>query len=342
MSCFITGYGAALPERVVTNAELAPMLGVTPDWIEANSGIRERHWVDADQAASDLAVAAVRDALRDAGTRAEEVDYLIACTLSPDYQTPGIAPIVQRKIAGCGHVPAIDLRAGCAAILYSLQLARGLIESRAARTVVCFGAEAQSKGLDLHPRSADLSMLFGDGAGALVLTDGSNLTDKAREYLVRIDDILIETDGSFAEDLIVRAPGTANGARWLDESNIESRIHHGSMQGRNVILQAVRKLSDSADRILARNGLSANEVDLVIPHQANANLLAALARKLCIATDRVVMNVDRLGNTSGASAFLALSQAHVEGRIMPGSHLLILAFGAGFTWGAALASAVDV
>jgi 3-oxoacyl-[acyl-carrier-protein] synthase-3 len=336
VSCFITGYGSALPQRVVTNAELAPMLGVTPDWIEDNSGIRERRWVEGDQAASDLAVAAVRDALRDAGTRAEEVDYLVACTLSPDHQVPGIAPIVQHKLKGCRPVPAIDLRAGCAAILYSLQLARGLIESRAASTVVCFGAEAQSKGLDLHPRSADLSMLFGDGAGAIVLHGQAKLQDIPREHLVRVDDILIETDGSFAEDLIVRAPGTANGARWLDAEQLAAGWHYGSMQGRMVILQAVRKLSDAADRILIRNGLSSDQVDLVIPHQANANLLAALARKLGIGADRVVMNVDRLGNTSGASAFLALWEAHREGRLQRGGRVLILAFGAGFTWGAAL------
>jgi 3-oxoacyl-[acyl-carrier-protein] synthase III len=338
VSCFIKGYGSELPQRVVTNAEIAPMLGVTPDWIEANSGIRERRWVDADQATSDLAVAAVRDALNDAGFRAEDVDYLIGCTLSPDYQTPGIAPIVQRKLEGCRYVPAIDLRAGCAAILYGLQLARGLIESQAASTVVCFGAEAQSKGLDLHPRSADLSMLFGDGAGAVVLSGDAKLRDKPREYRVRVDDILIESDGSFAEDLIVRAPGTANGPRWLDESHIDARMHYGSMQGRNVILQAVRRLSNAADRILIRNGLSLDQVDLVIPHQANANLLAALSRKLCIGAERVVMNVDRLGNTSGASAFLALWQAHREGRLQRGKRVLILAFGAGFTWGAALCS----
>ena len=168
MSCFITGYGSALPQRVVTNAELAPMLGVTPDWIEANSGIRERRWVDADQATSDLAVEAVRNALNDAGTRGEEIDYLIACTLSPDYQVPGIAPLLQQKLEGCRGVPAIDLRVGCAAILYSLQLARGLIESRAANTVVCFGAEAQSKGLDLHARSADLSMLLATARARLL------------------------------------------------------------------------------------------------------------------------------------------------------------------------------
>ena len=336
MSCFITGYGSALPQRVVTNAELAPMLGVTPDWIEANSGIRERRWVEADQAASDFAVEAVRNALSDAGTRAEEVDYVIACTLSPDYQTPGLAPIVQRKLEGCRGVPAVDLRAGCAAILYSLQLARGLIESRAASTIVCFGAEAQSKGLDLHPRSADLSMLFGDGAGAVVMSGESKVPDKTREYLVRIDDILIETDGSFAEDLIVRAPGTANGARWLDESHIDSRVHHGSMQGRTVILQAVRKLSDAALRITERNCVAPNEIDLVIPHQANANLLRALAKKLSISEQRIVTNVDRFGNTSCASAFLTLWQAHREHRLRSGSYALVLAFGAGFTWGAAL------
>jgi 3-oxoacyl-[acyl-carrier-protein] synthase-3 len=182
-------------------------------------------------------------------------------------------------------------------------------------------------------------MLFGDGAGAVVLRGEEKLTDKARECLVRVDDILIETDGSFAADLIVRAPGTANGVRWLDQSHLDSGMHYGSMLGRNVILQAVRKLSDAAERILVRNGLSPSQVDLVVPHQANANLLAALARKLCIATDRIVVNVDRLGNTSGASAFLALSQAYREGQIKSGSRLLILAFGAGFTWGAALCSA---
>ncbi|HEY3139214.1 MAG TPA: ketoacyl-ACP synthase III, partial [Blastocatellia bacterium] len=265
MSCYIRGYGAALPRHVVTNTELAPLLGVAPEWIEANSGICERRWVDADQTTSDLAVAAVRDALNDAGTSAEQVDYLIGCTLSPDYQVPGIAPLVQRKIDGCRNIPAIDLRAGCAAILYGLQLARSLIESKSAHTVVCFGAEAQSKGLDLQPRSAELSMLFGDGAGAVVLSRESKPIDKARHCLVRIDDILIETDGRFAEDLIVRAPGTANGARWFDAEHLATGLHYGSMQGRSVILQAVRKLADAAIRITERNGISLDEIDVVIP-----------------------------------------------------------------------------
>jgi len=334
--CYITGYGAALPDRVVTNAELAPLLGVTPDWIEAHSGIGERRWVEAHRATSDLAVAAVRDALNDADRSAEQIDYLIGCTLSPDYQVPGVAPIVQRKLDGCRNIPAIDLRAGCSAILYSLQLARSLIESESAHTVVCFGAEAQSKGLDLQPRSAELSMLFGDGAGAVVVSNESKLNDKARGYPLRIDDILIETDGRFAEDLIVRAPGTANGARWLDEEHLAAGLHYGSMEGRSVILQAVRKIADAAVCITERNGISLDEIDVVIPHQANANLLRSLAKKLSISEERVVSNLERFGNTSSASAFLALWQARREHRLHAGSYALILAFAAGFTWGSAL------
>jgi 3-oxoacyl-[acyl-carrier-protein] synthase-3 len=342
VGCFIVGAGSCLPTRVVTNAEIAPLLGITSDWIEASSGIRERRWVEPAQSTSDLAVAAVRDALDDASLSSDQVDYLIGCTLSPDYQVPGIAAIVQRKLDGCRQIPALDIRAGCAGILYGLQLASGLIESCAARNVVCFGAEAQSKGLDLNPRSAELSMLFGDGAGAIVMSNEQGLTGRSPEPNLRIEDVLIETDGRFAEDLIVRAPGTGNGAQWIDPEQMAAGLQYGSMQGRSVILQAVRKLADAAIRITERNSLSVAEVDVVIPHQANANLLRALARKLSIPEERVVINVERFGNTSGASAFLAFSQAKREHRFRVDSNVLIVAFGAGFTWGAALCRVCDM
>ncbi len=334
MSCYIIGAGAALPERVVANAELAPLLGVTADWIESGSGIRERRWVTAEQSTSDLAVAAVHDALSRAGMRAEKIDYLIGCTLSPDYQVPGVAPLVQRKLAGCRPIPAVDLRVGCAAILYSLQLARGLIESGSAGTVACFGAEAQSKGLDLSPHSAELSMLFGDGAGALIVSGDAN---QNRDWFdLRVEDVLLASDGDFAEDLIVRSPGTGNGARWLSSEQLVAGLHYGFMNGRNVILHAVRKLAEAAVEITERNGLGLDEIDLVIPHQANANLLSALSRKLSLSRERIISNVDRFGNTGGASAFIALWQAYREERLQPGAAVLIVAFAAGFTWGAAL------
>jgi 3-oxoacyl-[acyl-carrier-protein] synthase-3 len=339
MSCYIIGYGAALPARVVTNAGLAPALGVAPEWIAANSGIRERRWVSADQSASDLAAAAAREALDDAGLSAAQLDYLIGGTLSPDYQVPGIAPLAQRKLDGCRQIPAVDLRVGCAAILYSLQLARGLIASSAAETVLCFGAEAQSKGLDISRRSAEISMLFGDGAGAVVVSreprrDVAALRSDA--VALKVDDVRLATDGNFAEDLIVRAPGTANGARWLDAEQRAQQWHYAEMNGRGVILQVVRKLGDAALEITARNGIRLAQIDVLVPHQANANLLRALGKRLEIPEERVVMNLDRYGNTSGASAFLALHQARREGRLSPGARVLILAFAAGFTWGAAL------
>ena len=334
MSCYIIGAGAALPERVVANAELAPLLGVTSDWIESCSGIRERRWVAPEQSTSDLAVASVEDALNSANVSAEMIDYLIGCTLSPDYQVPGIAPLVQRNLAGCRQVPAVDLRVGCAAILYSLQLARALIESSDARTVACFGAEAQSKGLDLSPCSADLSMLFGDGAGALIVS-GEASGNRGR-FDLRVEDVFLASDGSFAEDLIVPAPGTANGARWLSSEQLIAGLHYGYMNGRNVVLHAVRKLAEAAVEITERNGLGLDEIELVIPHQANGNLLAALSRRLSLNPERVISNVDRFGNTGGASAFIALWQAVQEERLRPGAAVLIVAFGAGFTWGAAL------
>jgi 3-oxoacyl-[acyl-carrier-protein] synthase-3 len=324
---------------VVTNAELAPRLGVAPEWIEANSGIRERRWVAEVECASDLGAAAVKSALALSGVNAQSVDYLIGCTMSPDYQLPGVAAIVQRKVEGMKAIPAVDLRVGCAAILYALQLGSALINSRSARVVVCFGTEAQSKGLDLHNRSAEISMLFGDGAAALVLS-GEPLPAAGCNVWLEPYDFVIGTDGSFADELAVRAPGTANGAEWISTAQMELGLHRGAMNGRVVILQAVRKLVEAARAIMSRNGVSADEISLVVPHQANANLLRSLSGQLKIPAERIVINLDRLGNTSSASAFIALWQAHRDRLIEPGRHILILAFGAGFTWGAALCRAV--
>jgi 3-oxoacyl-[acyl-carrier-protein] synthase III len=329
MTCYLTGFGAALPAREVTNAELAPQLGVTPEWIEANSGIRARRWVRADQSTSELAVEAVHAALRDASLGAEQLDYLIGGTLSPDYQVPGITPLVQRRLVGCRMVPALDVRTGCVAILYSLQVAWGLLAAGVAQNIACFGAEAQSKGLDIHPRSAELSMLFGDGAGAVIVSH----TPKPDGLSLRLLDVLLATDGSFAADLCVRAPGTANGPSWQADDPF---LQFGTMNGRTVILQAVRKLSDTALMITARHGLTPDQIDVIVPHQANLNLLQALGKRLGLSMERIVINVDRYGNTSGASAFLALQQAHTEKRFRAGAYVLVLAFGAGFTWGAAL------
>src|SRR5262249_21776739 len=154
-TAYISSVGAALPERVVTNAQLGPMLGVSPEWIESNSGIKQRRWVGAETSASDLGAMAVADVISASGESPARIDYLIGCTMSPDYQVPGIAPLVQSKVAGIGAVPALDIRTACCGLLYSLQLARGLVNSGTAGSVVCFGAEAQSKGLPLDHAHAE-------------------------------------------------------------------------------------------------------------------------------------------------------------------------------------------
>lgn len=332
MSAYLIGVGAALPGRIVTNEEISASLGVAPEWILANSGIRERRWAADGEAASDLAVAAAAAALEDAGVAASAVDYLIGGTISPDYQVPGIAPLVQRRLSGCRRAPALDVRVGCAAALYSLQLAAALIDSRMAKTVVCFGSEAQSKGLRLDRANAELSMLFGDGAGAVVVSDQPRRGSPG----LRLEDISISTDGVFAEDLCVRAPGTGNGPHWFDDEQRSRGLHYGAMNGRTVILQAVRKLTEAAREMAARHRIDLREIDFIIPHQANLNLLTALGKQLEIAPDRFVVNVDRYGNTGGASVYLALAQAKEEGRWQAGRRVMLLAFGAGFTWGAAL------
>src|SRR5262249_16309308 len=177
---------------------------------------------------------------------------------------------------------------------------------------------------------------FGDGAGAVVVTRDRPPEPTPGMHVLQLEDILIATDGNFAEDLMVPVPGTGNGERWLDQQQLLTGLHHGVMNGRSVILHAVRKLGDAAAEIVKRNSLQLDEIDLVIPHQANANLLRALSKKLAIDDDRIVMNLHRLGNTSGASPFLTLWQAHRDERLRAGARILILAFGAGFTWGACL------
>jgi len=336
MSAYITACGAALPDRIVTSAELAPMLGVPPEWIETNSGIKQRRWAAAEVAASDLAARAVKNTLGHSGIGPDGIDYLIGCTISPDYQVPGIAPLVQAKVPGIRAVPALDIRVGCCGLLQCLQLARALVDAGTANSVICFGAEAQSKGLPLDPAHAETSMLFGDGAGAVLV----QREPAGRDVSLKIEDVVLFADGAYATDLCVRAPGSGNGQSWLAGEQIAAGMHLPQMHGKNVILHAVRKLTDAGLEILARNNLTIDEIDLVIPHQANGNLLTLVARRLELPPERIVVNLDLFGNTSSASAFIALWQARLEGRLAVGARVLFLAFGSGFVWGSAFCTVV--
>ncbi|MCA1613787.1 MAG: ketoacyl-ACP synthase III [Acidobacteria bacterium] len=334
MKAFVTGSGAALPERVVTNEEIAGRLGLEPEFIYKASGIRARRWAAPGTATSTLAAAALRLALADARLDAGEIDYLLFGTMTPDRFVPGSASAAQAK-AGLRDIPCLDIRATCCNALYGLQLARALVASGAARRVAVCLAEVQSPWLRLTPEAGTISMLFGDGASALIVSD------EGAAGALEIEDVLLATDGAFVDDLGVRCPGTefgnaAGGAEGAaQESDFAAR-----MVGQSVILQASRKMVAACRSVLERNRLTAADVRWVVPHQANANLLTQVARALKLAhADGVVSVLEDYGNTSSASMGIALDSLRRAGKVGSGERLLLPAFGAGFTWGAGLCRA---
>jgi 3-oxoacyl-[acyl-carrier-protein] synthase-3 len=333
MKAYIAGSGTYLPEGVVSNADLTERLGLTPEQIFKSSGIRNRRWASEGTTTSTLAARSLLEAIENAGLKPEQIDYLITGTMTPDRYIPGTAPAVQ-KLAGLREVPALDIRGACCNGLYGLQVARALVQSGAAQCVAICLAEIQSAWLDLSPASGTISMLFGDGASTLIVCSEETMTSDSRESAnLEIVDIFLATDGTHVGDLGIRAPGTEFRASAADPA-----AYRPSMVGQSVILQASRKMVAACQTVLSRNSLTINDVRWLVPHQANANLLAQVGRALSFPRpDGIISVIEDLGNTSSASMGIALDHLRRSGRIEAGEYLLLPAFGAGFTWGAALA-----
>jgi 3-oxoacyl-[acyl-carrier-protein] synthase III len=360
LKAFITGTGMHVPERVVSNEEIATRLGLTPEQIFKSSGIRRRRWADEGTRTSDLAAHALRSALEDAGLETKDVDYLLFGTMTPDRFIPGSAPAVQNQL-GLREIPCLDIRATCCNALYGLQVARSLVQSGAARHVAICLAEIQSAWLDLSPASGTISMLFGDGASALIVSseDALDARDEDERRALEILDVTLATNGAYIDDLGIRCPGTefgvkssraataaaatmAAGETVADEKDAASAFDtYPRMVGQSVILQASRKMIASCQALLAAHNLSVEDVRWVVPHQANANLLAQVGRGLRFPPewDGLISVLEDSGNTSSASMGLALDSLRRSGRVGAGDYLLLPAFGAGFTWGAGLCRA---
>lgn len=320
-----------VPEHAVSNEDLADKLGLEPEQIFKSSGIRRRRWAEAGTTTSSLAAKALEDALANAGLKSEDIDYLLFGTMTPDRFVPGSAPAVQKTL-GLREVPCLDIRAACCNALYALQVASAIVISGTARHVAICLAEIQSTYLNLSPEAGTTSMLFGDGASAIIVS--GERTDGVLEVL----DINLATDGTYVDDLGVRCPGTEFGAQGGAESAADS---FPRMVGQSVILQASRKIVAACQTVLQRNSLEAADVRWIVPHQANANLLAQVARGLKFPTDQggVISVLEDYGNTSSASMGIALDTLRRSNRIQSGDYLLLPAFGAGFTWGAGLCRA---
>jgi 3-oxoacyl-[acyl-carrier-protein] synthase III len=315
----ITGVGSSLPPRLVLNTWFEARVDTTDEWIRSRTGIEARHFADDGVVTSDLAVEAARIALRTAGIPAEQLDMIVCASVTGDTPFPATAVWVQEKLGlSC---PAFDVNAACAGFSYGLATATAFVESGMADTVLLIGAEVYSRILDFTDRQT--CVLFGDGAGATVI----QASDRPG-----IEGTVLGADGTAAEILLVPAGGSREPASA--ETVAASRHRIQMPNGREVFKRAVTEMAASCREVLEKNGHSPDDVDLLIPHQANARIMVAVAERLGIPLERAVVDVAEVGNTSAASIPIALDRAYRAGRINEGDLVLFTSFGAGLTWGA--------
>jgi 3-oxoacyl-[acyl-carrier-protein] synthase III len=316
--------GVAVPPGVLTNADLTRMLDTSDEWIVERTGIRERHIATPDQSVAMLSREASEKALSRADLTAGDIDAIVLATASPDRLLPSTACDLQ-ALLGADKAAAFDISAACPGFVFATSVAQGLIASGQSEVVLVVGAEKLSTITDFQDRST--AILFGDGAGAAIVRRASG--DNGRGIL----STFIKSDGKLAPLLYRPGGGSADP---ISEKVVCERSHYMKMAGREVFKAAVLAMSEACDEGLRRAGIRAEEVDLLIPHQANVRIIEATAKHAGMPMDKVMVNVDRYGNTSSASIPLALDQAIIEGRVKPGSVILLVAFGAGFTWGSAV------
>ncbi len=324
----ITGTGHYVPPRVVTNRDLGTLMDTSDEWIRERSGILERHHVDDGVGTSDLAVEAARRAMADAGVDPSSIDFIIAATLSPDHYFPGIGVLVQAKL-GLGTIGALDVRNQCSGFIYALAAADQFIRAGTYKRILLVASEVQSTNLDFSTEGRDMSVLFGDGAGAVILEPGD--ADEGRGIL----STHLFSDGRFASLLWMEKPSP------IDHPTFQSRFFEEGrffpkMDGRNVFVNACNRMPESVRAALEHNGLTIDDVDALIPHQANDRISLMVAKGLKIPVEKVVRNIDRYGNTTAASIPIALDEAVKQGRIRRGHLVALTAFGSGFTWASAL------
>ncbi|KPL04556.1 MAG: 3-oxoacyl-ACP synthase [candidate division Zixibacteria bacterium SM23_73_2] len=318
----ITGTGSSTPKRVLTNFDLEKIVDTSDEWITERSGIKERRIVENGIASSDLSLEASKQAMEEAKVTPEQIDMILVGTVTPDYLLPSTACILQDKL-GAKNAGVMDIVAACSGFIYGLSTAQAFIQSQQCKTILVIGVEILSSVTDWTDRNT--CVLFGDGAGAAIVQD----TNDDRGILATF----LSGDGSLANLLHIPIGGSKVP---LTEDNIKERKHFIRMQGSEVFKSAVRSMGDATERILKLGGITSEQVDLLIPHQANIRIIEATARRVKIPMDRVFVNIQKYGNTSSASIPIALDEARKSGVIKPGSMVALVAFGGGFTWGSAL------
>ncbi len=315
----IVGVGHYAPARVVTNHDLEAWLDTTDEWITTRTGMKRRHWTSDSEATSDLASAAAEAALVHAELQATDIDCFIVATVTPDYYFPATACLVATRL-GVREKPAFDIAIACSGFIYGLTIASGLIRSGVYRRVMLIGAESLSKILDKGDRST--AILFGDGAGAVILERSEQDSFLASD---------LGADGSRPELLYAHGSGSREP---IDHAALDAKLHLIHMQGRETFKLAVNKMVESTGSVLSKANLTKDDIAFLIPHQANKRIIDATARYLGLPDDKVVINISEYGNTSAASIPMALSETVRTGRVKPGDLIVFVAFGGGLSWGA--------
>jgi len=319
----IIGTGSYVPERVLTNDDLSKFVDTSDEWITTRTGIKERHIAAEGEATSDMATKAALRALEAAGMKAEEIELIIVATVTPDMFFPSTACFVQKKI-GAANAVCFDVSAACSGFLYALQVARNFINTGARGTALVIGAEKLSSLINWKDRNT--CVLFGDAAGAVVLKRND---DTASNAPGRVLSTVMGSDGNLAD--LLKVPGGGSACPITPE-NADSRPNTIHMEGRETFKHAVTRMCQAAEQALAQAGLATTDINMVIPHQANARIITAIAERLGVPEEKTFMNLQKYGNTSAATIPVALDEAHRSGAIKRGDVLLLVAFGGGFTW----------
>jgi 3-oxoacyl-[acyl-carrier-protein] synthase-3 len=319
----ITALGTYVPPRVLTNQDLEKMVETTDQWIQERTGIRERHIADKGVAASDLAVGAVKDLLQSHPFDLQEVDLIVVGTVTPDMMYPSTACLVQHKL-GIANTWGFDVSAGCSGFLYALNVGVNFVESGRHKKVLVIGSDVNSSMTDYTDRA--VCIIFGDGAGAVLL-------ERAEQGEEGVIDYVAQVEGGGGQYLCMPGGGSLNPA---SHETVDQKMHYIHQDGQQVFKYAVKKMAEMTDRVLQANGMDGSKVDCFIAHQANRRIISATADRLKMPMDKVVINIDRYGNTTAGTIPLAMKSAIETGKLKKGDMVLLAAVGAGFTSGATL------
>lgn len=327
----IAGVGHYVPENVVTNDDLSKLMDTNDEWIQERTGIKERRWVgeDSEDTTSIMGTKAARKAIADAGLQPEDIDFIIFATLSPDYYFPGPGVQVQQQL-GVDNIGALDVRNQCSGFVYGLSVADQFIKTGMYKNILLIGSELHSGGLDKTTRGRGVSVIFGDGAGAVVL-------QRSEEAGKGILTTKLHSQGEHAKELALLGPSTSH---WVDaimeKNDPDDLSYYPYMNGNFVFKHAVTRFQEVIHEALQEVGKSPEDIDLLIPHQANLRISQFIMQKMRLAPEKVFNNIMKYGNTTAASIPIALSEAKAEGKVKEGDLLCLAAFGSGFTWGSAL------